>query len=220
MKIAILLYPGFTSLDAVGPYEMLVHAPGVEMMLVAKNKTLLTGEKDIFKIMPSHSFDEVTSTDILLIPGGLGETDAALDAETTAWVKRIHETTRYTTSVCTGSLILAKAGLLKGMDATTHWAAAETLAALGSQYRAERWVQSGKIITAAGVSAGIDMALFLLGDLMGENVAKLMQLGVEYDPQPPFDSGSVAKADAHIHSTLKAGFKASMTERYNRLLSA
>jgi len=218
MKIAILLFPGFTSLDAIGPYEMLVHAPGVEVMFVAKEKALLTGEKDIFKIMPSHSFDDIDAADVLLVPGGPGEVGAATDAATIAWIKKIHTGSRYTTSVCTGALVLAKAGVLEGKPATTHWAAAETLTALGSTYQAERWVQNGKIITAAGVSAGIDMALFLLGELMGEDTAKMMQLGVEYDPNPPFDSGAVAKAEPHIHAALKAGFQASMAERFKYLL--
>ena len=218
MKIAILLYPGFTALDAIGPYEMLVHAPGVEMMLVAKEKGLLTGEKSVFKIMPSHCFASVTKCDILLIPGGPGETDAALDPETIQWIQRVDATTTFTTSVCTGSLILAKAGLLAGKSATTHWAAAETLEALGVNYRAERWVQDGKIITAAGVSAGIDMALFLLSDLLGETEAKTIQLGVEYDPKPPFNCGSVATADPEIHSKLSQDFAQSMGPRYKRLL--
>jgi len=219
MKIAILLYPGFTALDAIGPYEILVHAPGVEVMFVAKRKTLLTGEKDIFKIMPSHDFSEITSADILLVPGGPGETDAATDEETINWIKLIHQTTRFTTSVCTGALILAKAGLLAGKPATTHWAAADTLNALGSTYTAERWVQDGKVITAAGVSAGVDMALFLAENLMGTAVAQSLQLGVEYDPQPPFDSGSVAKAHPQIHAALQTVFTASMGPRYAKLAS-
>jgi len=218
MKVAILLFPGFTSLDAIGPYEMLVHAPGVEVMLVAKEKALLTGEKDIFKIMPSHSFAEVSAADVLLVPGGPGEVGAATDAATIAWIKQIHANSHYTTSVCTGALVLAKAGILEGKPATTHWAAAGTLNALGSRYKAERWVQNGKVITAAGVSAGMDMALFLLAELVGADAAKMMQLGTEYDPQPPFDSGSVAKAEPHIHGMLKASFEASMAERFNYLL--
>lgn len=218
MKIAILLYPGFTSLDAIGPYEMLVHAPGIKVMLVAKEKTLLTGEKDIFKIMPSHSFEDVDAADVLLVPGGPGEVDAATDAATIAWINKIHAGSRYTTSVCTGALVLAKAGILDRKPATTHWAAADTLRALGSDYRAERWVQNDKVITAAGVSAGMDMALFLLAELIGPDAAKMMQLGTEYDPHPPFDSGSVAKAEPHIHSVLKASFEASMAERFNYLL--
>jgi putative intracellular protease/amidase len=219
MKIAILLYPGFTSLDAIGPYEMLVHAPGAETMLVAKEKALLTGEKDIFKMMPSHDFSEVTEADILLIPGGPGEMGAATDTDTIEWVQKIHATTRYTTSVCTGALILAKAGLLKNKDATTHWAAADALNSLGSTYKAERWVQEGKIITAAGVSAGIDMALYLLGEIMGPEVAMSMQLGTEYDPQPPFDSGSVAKADPKLHAALSSVFQQTMGHRYKTLVA-
>jgi len=219
MKIAILLYPGFTSLDAIGPYEMLVHAPGVEVMLVAKEKKLLTGEVDIFKIMPSHDFSEVPEADILLIPGGPGETAAALDTQTTDWIKRIHSKSTVTTSVCTGALILAKAGILEGKSATTHWGAAETLEKLGVPYKAKRWVEEGKIITAAGVSAGIDMALYLLGKLISPEIAKSMQLGTEYDPQPPYDCGSVAKADPAVHAALKSMFAASMGARYKALVS-
>lgn len=217
MKIAILLYPRFTALDAIGPYEMLVHAPGVEVMLVAKEKALLTGEKDIFQLMPSHEFSEVESADILLVPGGPGDVEAALDGPTISWIQRIHETTKYTTSVCSGAIILAKAGILNGLSATTHWAASDALNALGSDYKAERWVQEGKVITAAGVSAGIDMALYLLGETMGETVAKSLQLGIEYDPNPPFDHGSVAKADPAIHSALAAMFHESMGRRYKEL---
>lgn len=217
MKIAILLYPGFTSLDAIGPYEMLVHAPGVEMMLVAKEKKLLTGEKEVFKMMPSHDFSEVEAADILLIPGGPGDTKAAGDADTLAWIKQIHAGSKYTTSVCTGALVLAAAGVLEGKSATTHWAAAPALESFGVPYKAERWVEEGKVITAAGVSAGIDMALYLLGEIYGERVAKSLQLGIEYDPQPPFDHGSVAKADPAIHANLKEVFKTTMGSRYSIL---
>jgi len=218
MKIAILLYPGFTSLDAIGPYEILAHVPGVEMMLVAKEKTLLIGEMDIFKIMPSHDFSEVDTADILVIPGGPGDVTAATDPATIAWVRKIHATSQYTTSVCTGALVLAKAGILEGKNATTHWAAAEVLEALGVSYKAERWVEDGNVITAAGVSAGIDMALYLLGKLMGPAIAKSMQLGIEYDPHPPYNAGSVAKADPEIHSMLTATLQATMRDRYSSLI--
>jgi len=217
MKIAILLYPNFTALDAIGPYEMLVHTPGVEVMFVAKDKSLLTGEKDVFKIMPSHDFDDVLEADILLIPGGPGDVDAATDTATIEWVKKIHANSRYTTSVCTGALVLAKAGILKGKSATTHWAAADALERLGSTYKAERWVQEGKVITAAGVSAGIDMALYLLGKLHGEAAAKSIQLATEYDPQPPFYSGSVAKADPEIYEAMKTVLDSSIGARYGEL---
>jgi len=218
MKIAILLFPGFTSLDAIGPYEILAHAPGADMMLVAKEKALLTGEMDIFKIMPSHDFSEVDAADILLIPGGPGEVAAATDPDTIAWVQKVHATSQYTSSVCTGALVLAKAGILEGKSATTHWAAAETLEELGVPYKAERWVEDGKVITAAGVSAGIDMALYLLGKLMGPVIAKSIQLGIEYDPQPPYNAGSVAKADPEAHSMLAATLQTAMQDRYNSLV--
>jgi len=217
MKVAILLFPGFTSLDAVGPYEILAHAPGAEMLFVAKDKELVTGELEVFKLMASHSFSEVNACDVLIIPGGPGDAEAATDAATLAWIREIHETTQYTTSVCTGSLLLAAAGLLEGKSATSHWAAEKTLTRLGAHYRAERWVQEGKILTAAGVSAGIDMALFLLAELRGEETAKMMQLGIEYDPQPPFNSGSVAKAEPYIHEKLSAMFAKTIGVRHKKI---
>jgi len=218
MKIAILLFPDFTALDVVGPYEILVHAPGVEVVFVAKNKGLINGEVDVFQLMANHSFSEIDACDILIIPGGPGDAEAATDIATLDWVRKIHQTTTYTTSICTGALVLAAAGLLEGKDATTHWAAKETLNRLGAHYQPERWVQQGKIITAAGVSAGIDMALYLLADLMGNDTAKMVQLGTEYDPQPPFDSGSVAKAEPHIHGVLSTSFAKTFGVRHKKIV--
>lgn len=213
MKIAILLYPNFTALDAIGPYEILAHGPMVDLQFVAKTKDLIASETGFLNIKPTASFSDIESADILVIPGGPGEAAAARDAETLDWIKKIHATTRFTTSVCTGSIILGAAGLLKGLNATTHWAAARHLEKLGATYKAERWVREGKIITAAGVSAGIDMALYMVGEIMGPDAAQMIQLSTEYDPAPPFNAGSLEKAPAHIGEAMTHHFKASMEKR-------
>ena len=209
MQIAILLYPEFTALDAIGPYEMFAHVPGHKVTFVAKEKGLIPADTGVLKIAATHSISEVDACDILIIPGGGGEFAARKDEHILNWIRKIHETTKYTTTVCTGSLLLAKTGLLNGVDATSHWAAEKWLEELGDTYKAERWVERGKIITAAGVSAGIDMALYLIGKLHGESVAKTVQLATEYDPDPPFDSGSVAKADPRSVETISKLFDAS-----------
>jgi len=215
MKIVIFLYPEFTALDAIGPYEVLAHAPGVDLVFVAKEKGIVVADSERLKIVVDYGFDDIEACDILLIPGGQGEAPLCYDEETLNWVRKIHATTTYTTSVCTGSLILAAAGILDGKKATTHWAAADILNEFGASYQAERWVEEGKIITAAGVSAGIDMALYLLADMQHEDVARSVQLAIEYDPQPPFDNGSVAKSVPHVHEALSQMFEQKMRGRHN-----
>ncbi|MEX0300225.1 MAG: DJ-1/PfpI family protein [Kordiimonas sp.] len=207
MKIAILLYPNFTALDAIGPYEILAHIPGNEVMFVAKDKGLITADSGVLTIEAKHSMDDVQTCDMLLIPGGEGEFSARKETKTIEWIKQMHETSRFTTSVCTGSMLLAKAGILNGLNATSHWAAEKWLPEYGATYQADRWVEEGKIITAAGVSAGIDMALHIAAKVYGEDVAKMVQLMTEYDPQPPFDSGSVAKADPRAVAMLSKRFE-------------
>ncbi|UTW58484.1 DJ-1/PfpI family protein [Kordiimonas sp. SCSIO 12603] len=219
MKIAILLYPNFTALDAIGPYEMLAHGPMVDLQFVAKKKEIISSETGFLNIQATASFDEIEQADILVVPGGPGEAAAARDSETLAWIRKIHETTRFTTSVCTGSIILGAASLLNGLNATTHWAAAKHLEQFGASYQAERWVQEGKIITAAGVSAGIDMALYMVGEIMGPDAAQMIQLSTEYDPAPPYNAGSLAKAPPHISAAMTQHFSASMEQR-NRGLNS
>ncbi len=148
--------------------------------------------------MADASFDEVTAADILVVPGGFGTRPLMKDAAHLDWVRAVHETTTWTTSVCTGSLLLGAAGLLDGLDATTHWASYDVLASTGAIPTAERVVERGKIITAAGVSSGIDMALTLTAHIGGDDMAKAIQLSIEYDPQPPFDCGSPAKAGRRV----------------------
>lgn len=195
MNVAILLYEGITALDAVGAYEVLSLVPNSQVQFVDREKGLKRADTGFLALTADYDFSEVTSADILLIPGSSSHTAKTMrDAKTIEWVRVIDQTTQWTTSVCSGSLILAAAGLLQGKRATTHWAAREMLKMFGATPSSERIVESGKIITAAGVSASIDMALYLAGKIAGEEVAKTIQLTIEYDPQPPFDSGSLEKA--------------------------
>ena len=198
MLIAILLYPGLTALDAIGPYEVLNSAEGLDIRFVWKKAGPVVTDHGRFTLGATHSFDEVGRPDVLIVPGSSANTGHAMrDAAVLDFIRQAHEHTRWTTSVCSGALVLAAAGILKGHPATTHWAVMNSLAKYGAEPRPnERVVRSGKIITAAGVSAGIDMGLTLLTELKGEQVAKAVQLAIEYDPQPPFDTGHVNKADA------------------------
>ncbi|MFF4217747.1 DJ-1/PfpI family protein [Streptomyces nondiastaticus] len=196
--VAILLYDGFTALDAIGPYEVLCRVPGVRVVTVGVRQAgpvrTDTGE---LSVVAERTLAEVPAADVLLIPGGgaRGQSAAGADAAVQRWIRRVDRGSVWTTSVCTGSLILGAAGLLRGVPATTHWAARPLLEETGAVWTQRRFVEHGKIITAAGVSAGIDMGLHLASRLAGDDVARAMQLGVEYDPAPPFDSGSVEKAD-------------------------
>lgn len=194
MRIILAIFPGFTALDAIGPYQVLEMLPGAEVTITAHTREPVTDSAGWLTVVPAATFDEIESADVLVLPGGPGARRGVDDEALLDWIRRIHETTEWTTSVCTGSLLLGAAGLLRGLDATTHWSAVERLEAYGANYTAERVVRQGRIVTAAGVSSGIDMALTLAGIVAGRTVAEAIQLMIEYDPQPPFDSGSVAKA--------------------------
>jgi transcriptional regulator GlxA family with amidase domain len=198
MQIAFLLYEGFTSLDAIGPYDVLNRIPGAEAVFVAEQRGPVTTEAGSLSLVASHALEAVPSPDILVVPGGYGNRALLEHEPLLGWIRRAHETTTWTTSVCTGSLLLAAAGLLDGVPATTHWLAFDALARLGADPVAERVVEHGKIITAAGVSAGIDMALALAQRIGGDGLAQAIQLGIEYDPDPPFDCGSPEKAPPAI----------------------
>jgi putative intracellular protease/amidase len=205
MNVAILLYDRLTALDAIGPYEVLSRLPGASLTFVAHEPGPVRTDNGMLTLIAEKSIDDVDPPDILLVPGGPGEVAARAGGPVLDWLRSVHETTTWTTSVCTGSLILAAAGLLDGRRATSHWLALEQLGRLGACPVAERVVFDGKIATAAGVSAGIDMALALAAKLAGEQVAQAIQLGIEYDPQPPFDAGSPAKAPAGLVQLLRAG---------------
>jgi putative intracellular protease/amidase len=204
LDIAILLYDRFTALDAVGPYEVLTRLPGATVTFVAADAGPKTTDTGRLTIMATASIDELPHPEIVVVPGGPGQIVADTDERVLVWLRAAHETTQWTTSVCTGSLILGAAGLLKGLKATTHWLAYEQLAALGAEPTEQRVVVQGKVITAAGVSAGIDMGLTLAAHVAGDQFAQGVQLGIEYDPQPPFDAGSPSKAPADIVELLRA----------------
>ena len=204
MNIAILLYDRFTALDAIGPYEVLSRLPGASVSFVGQSPGPVRTDNGMLTILAETAIDELQAPDVLLVPGGPGEVTARAGGPALEWVRAVHETTTWTTSVCTGSLILAAAGLLDGRRATGHWLALEQLGRLGAEPVAERVVFDGKIVTAAGVSAGIDMALSLAASIAGELVAQAIQLAIEYDPQPPFDAGSPAKAPAEVVALLRS----------------
>jgi len=197
-ELAILLFDGLTVLDAVGPYEVLSRVPGIDLSFVAAEPGVKRSDNGLLALVAERSIDDVPRPDVLLVPGGHGEVRVRDDERVLDWLRTAHETTRFTTSVCTGSLVLATAGLLDGLPATTHWTGMDELARLGAVAVHERVVRSGKIITAAGVSSGIDMAISLAAELAGDEAAQAIQLSIEYDPQPPFDSGSQFTAPAHV----------------------
>jgi len=203
MNIAILLYERLTALDAIGPYEVLSRLPGASLTFVAAEPGPVRTDNGMLTLLAERSIEDVGNPDIVLVPGGPGEVAARAGGGVVDWLRAAHETTTWTTSVCTGSLILAAAGLLEGRRATSHWLALEELGRLGAVPVSERVVFDGNIVTAAGVSAGIDMALALAARVAGEDVAQAIQLGIEYDPQPPFDAGAPHKAPAAIVELLR-----------------
>ena len=196
-QIAIVTYPGFTALDMIGPYEVLRNLSGAEVRFVWHEAGPITADSGVLVIGATHSLAETPSPDVILVPGGQSTPVHARDEALLDWVRRAHQTASWTTSVCSGSVILAAAGLLEGKRATSHWLAVPALKAFGAVPVAdERIVQQGNIVTGAGVSAGLDLALWLAGQIGGETRAKAIQLALEYDPQPPFDSGHMSKASA------------------------
>jgi transcriptional regulator GlxA family with amidase domain len=204
MKTAILIFDGFTALDAVGPYEVLRSVPGWEVEFVAASRGEKRTDSGSLGLTADRSLAEVTDPDLVLVPGGKGNRPLLDDEEVLSWLREVDGRTRWTTSVCTGSLVLGAAGLLDGKRVTGHWLYLEPLRAYGADPVGGRFVEDGKVLTAAGVSAGIDMALHLVGREAGPEVAQAVQLAIEYDPQPPFDAGSPAKAPAAIVEAVTA----------------
>ena len=204
MRIAILVFDRLTALDAIGPYEVLSRLPDAELEFVAAKPGMVRTDTDLLALEAGRSIAEVTAPDVVVVPGGEGNRPLLHDHPVLDWLRSIHRGTRYTTSVCTGSLVLGAAGILEGLRATSHWAYVEHLAGFGATPVSERVVEDGKVITAAGVSSGIDMALHLAAKLAGTEVAKGIQLAIEYDPAPPFDSGSPQKAPDHLVDTLRS----------------
>jgi putative intracellular protease/amidase len=204
-QIAIVTYPGFTALDFIGPYEVLRWLPDTEVRFVWHEPGPVTADSGVLIIGATHSFAETPSPDVILVPGGMTTIEHARDDVLLDWVRQAHQGATWTASVCTGSIILAAAGLLNGKRATSHWLALPVLKTLGANPVADqRVVHEGDIVTSAGVSAGIDLALWLAAQIGGEERAKVIQLSIEYDPQPPFDSGQVAKASAKTRAAATA----------------
>lgn len=202
MQIVFLFYHGMTALDAIGPHEILSHLPGTSVQRAARVQGAIHTDSNVV-LQADVSITDVSSADVLLIPGAGNATTLQQYPDILEWIRAIHKGTLWTTSVCTGSLILGAAGLLAGQKATTHWAAMDRLSIYGATPTNERVVESQKIITAAGVSAGMDMGLILAAKISGEKIAKTLQLAIEYDPMPPFDAGSPTKADPNLMAELK-----------------
>ncbi len=211
VQIAIVLYPGLTALDAVGPYEVLRLLPDAEIRFVAGEVGPVVTDSGVLVLGATHSFEETPSPDIVLVPGSEADTATAMaDRTLIDWLQKVHETTEYTLSVCSGALVLAAAGILDGKPATTHWIAQGRLESFGAEpRREERIVESGKVITAAGVSAGIDLGLHVVGQVADPERAQIIQLLIEYDPHPLFDSGHPSKASPEV-------FEAARTEMLTR----
>jgi transcriptional regulator GlxA family with amidase domain len=204
VDIACLLFDGITALDIVGPYEVLQRLPEAQVKFVAAQRGEVRTDNKFLALVADHDFDEVTAADILVVPGGFATVGLEKDERTLEWIRAVDATSTWTTSVCTGSMLLAAAGLLEGKEATTHWASLERLREYGAIPTGRRVVEQGKIVTSAGVSSGIDMALTLVARIAGDEYAQAIQLGIEYDPQPPFDAGSVDKAPPEIVEVLVA----------------
>ncbi len=214
MLTAYLLYDRFTALDVAGPYEVLAAVPGAKSVLVAEHPGPVRSDRDALAIVADRGLEEVQAPDVVVVPGGLGTRRLLEHEPILSWLRRVHETTTWTTSVCTGSLLLAAAGLLDGAPATTYWLARERLESLGARVVDDRVVQHDKILTAAGVSSGIDMALQLVQLMHGDEVAQAVQLGIEYDPDPPFDGGSPEKAAPEIVEAVSAVFRTREAEAF------
>ncbi len=204
MQIAILIFDGLTALDAIGPYEVLSRLPGAELRFVAKQPGPKRTDTGALGVEADLAIADLPGPDVVLVPGGKGNRPLMRDSEVLDWLRVAHESSTWTTSVCTGALVLGAAGILDGKRATTHWAFLDRLSELGAEPVTERVVEDGKVITAAGVSAGIDMALTLAARIAGDEVAQAIQLGIEYDPRPPFDAGSPSKASPEVIELVRA----------------
>jgi putative intracellular protease/amidase len=204
MQIAILLFDRFTVLDAIGPYQVLSGLPGADVVFVADEPGPVADEPGHLVLSARATLADVPRPDVIVVPGGPGQSGQMQDGPVHRWLRDADQTSTWTTSVCTGSLILAAAGLLTGRRATSHWLALDELGRLGATPVSERVVTDGKYVTAAGVSSGIDMGLTLAGRMAGDQVAQSIQLMIEYDPQPPYDAGSPDRAPAEIVTALRS----------------
>ncbi|CCH30517.1 DJ-1/PfpI family protein [Actinosynnema sp. NPDC047251] len=203
MDLAFVLYPKLTALDLIGPYEVLAHQRDVTVRFVAATLDPVTADAGLI-ITPTATFDEVDRADVIVVPGSGAWPEPLADGAVARWLRKVHPTATWTTSVCTGSTLLAQAGILDGRPATTHWAVREELAQLGAVVSTDRVVRAGNVLTGAGVSAGIDMALTLVGLIWGDDRARFTQLLIEYAPEPPYDSGTPDTAPASVLAMMRA----------------
>ena len=210
--VAMLLFDGITALDAVGPYEVFQRLPDTRVHMVASKPGPVRTHDGGLALLADRSLADLPSPELVVVPGGFGVELVMRDEATLDWLRRAHETSRFTTSVCTGSLILGAAGILKGLRATSHWTQLDRLTGFGAEPTSERVVFQGKVVTAAGVSAGIDMALALAQRMCGDDLAKGIQLSIEYDPQPPFHAGSPEAAGPRIVETVRRAIEAKRAE--------
>ena len=207
MDIVCLLFDGITALDIVGPYEVLQRLPDADVKFVARSAGEVRTDNRFLALVADHALADVASADVLVVPGGFATRALERDEELLEWLRAVDATTTWTTSVCTGSMLLAAAGLLEGKEATTHWASLDRLRDYGAIPTGRRVVEQGKVVTAAGVSSGIDMGLTLVARIAGDEYAQGVQLGIEYDPQPPFDAGSLDKAPAAVVEFMTALYR-------------
>lgn len=200
LQAVIPLFPKFTALDGIGPYEVMQRIPDIDITFIGHERGIIRSENGMLGIEADGTFEDFPNPDIVVFPGGQGTRPLMTDERVLDWVRSVHPTTKFTTSVCTGSLVLAAAGLLEGLTATTHWGARSTLTEYGSTPVPDRVVEhlDDRVITAAGVSSGIDMALRLVELLFDTTAAQAAQLMIEYDPQPPFDTGALEKSNDEI----------------------
>lgn len=205
MQIAIVLYKGMTALDAIGPYEVLRFMPQAQIRFVSNKPGPIITDSGVLVLGATHSYQETPKPDLVLVPGSMADTMTAMaDQQLILWLKAVHKTTVLTLSVCSGAMVLAAAGILDGHDATTHWASQKYLKNFGAISKTEqRIVKSGKIMTAAGVSAGLDLALTVVKALHGQHAAEVIQLMIEYDPMPPVDAGHLSKASPETYQAAK-----------------
>ncbi|WP_242088534.1 DJ-1/PfpI family protein [Curtobacterium sp. DN_7.5] len=219
VRIAFLLFPDLTQLDLTGPAQVLARVPGAAVEYVAATLDPVPSDCGL-ALVPTATFTSARAADVLVVPGGAGAFEAMLEPAVIEFVRRTAEQATWVTSVCTGAFVLGAAGLLAGKRATTHWASKPMLAAFGADPVEQRIVDDGAVVTAAGVSAGIDMALWLAGELAGQPAAERIQLQIEYDPQPPFDAGSAERADARLVTEARAAAEDTRGDRVARAAAA
>jgi cyclohexyl-isocyanide hydratase len=217
-SIGFVIFPNLTQLDFTGPLQVLSRLPDAATHIVAKTRDPVPSDCGL-SLVPTTIFQDCPSLDLICVPGGFGVSEAMRDAETVAFVRNMAERARYVTSVCTGAFVLGAAGLLKGRRATTHWAYTDLLPLMGATHERARVVWDGPVITAGGVTSGIDFALRIVARLAGEDVARAIQLGIEYDPDPPFDSGHPDRAPETVRRLVAPRYVRSR-EDYRAALSA